>query len=195
MVAGDEGGAWRIVEDAMASGMDPASVHLRLLTPALASIGARWATGEIRVADEHRASAVAGRLVARLGPRLRPRGPRRGSVVVGAVTGDRHALPCAIAADLLRGAGFDAVDLGADVPAESFAQAAVEAHRLKAVVVSMATETEPGALRRVCDVLQAAAAVPVFVGGAASDPAIAAAAGASRHVDLDDLVAHVLALD
>ena len=139
MVAGDEPGAWRIIEDTLASGTDPASVHLRLLVPALASIGDRWAQGELRVGDEHRASAVAARIVARLGPRLQPRGPRRGTVVVGAVTGDRHALPTAIAADLLRGAGFDVVDLGADVPAESFVQAASEAHRLQAVVVSVAT--------------------------------------------------------
>ena len=99
MLAGDEAGAWRIVEDALAAGTEPATIHLRLLVPALADIGERWASGELRVADEHRASVVAGRLVGRLGPRLRTRGARRGSVVVGAVAGDTHALPTAIAAD------------------------------------------------------------------------------------------------
>jgi MerR family transcriptional regulator, light-induced transcriptional regulator len=69
ILAGDEPGAWRIVEDALASGAEPATVLLRLLVPSLASVGERWARGEIRVADEHRASAVAGRLI---GPACSP---------------------------------------------------------------------------------------------------------------------------
>lgn len=194
MVAGDEGGAWRIVEDALASGSDPADVHLHLLVPALAAIGQRWSNGEIQVADEHRASAVASRLVARLGPRMRPRGPRRGSVVVGAVTGDRHALPSAIAADLLRGAGFEVVDLGADVPAESFAQAAAEAPRLRAVVVSVAALPDPSRLAAVGDAVRAVGPVPVLAGGPACGPAVAAAAGMDARVDLDGLVKAVSAL-
>ena len=193
MLAGDEAGAWRIVEDAMASGMAPADVHLRLLVPALADIGEGWARGELRVADEHRASAVAGRLVGRLGPTMSRRGGRRGAVVVGAVTGDAHALPTAIAADLLRGARFDVVDLGADVPVESFVQAAVEAVRLRAVVVSVAVLPHPRRLSAICRAVRAEVGVPVLVGGPACDPAAAERAGADAQVALDRLAEEVLA--
>lgn len=193
MLAGDEAGAWRIVEDALAAGTSPATVHLRLLVPALSDIGERWARDELRVADEHRASVVAGRLIGRLGPQLRTRGARRGTVVVGAVTGDTHALPTAIAADLLRGARFEVVDLGADVPLESFVQAAAEADRLLAVVVSVATLPDPERLSAICTAVHAAADVAVLVGGPACDAATAEEAGADAHVDLDGLVDAVAA--
>ena len=193
MLAGDEAGAWRIVEDALAAGTEPATVHLRLLAPALSEIGDRWARGELRVADEHRASVVAGRLIGRLGPQLRTRGARRGTVVVGAVTGDMHALPTAIAADLLRGARFEVVDLGADVPVESFVQAAAEADRLLAVVVSVASLPDPERLAAICTAINAAADVAVLIGGPACDAATAEAAGADAHIDLDGLVEEVAA--
>jgi excisionase family DNA binding protein len=193
MLAGDEGGSWQIVEDSLASGMAPSDVHLRLLVPALADIGARWARGELRVADEHRATVVAGRLVGRLGPQLRTRGARRGTVVVGAVTGDAHGLPTAIAADLLRGAGFEVIDLGANVPVESFVEAVTEAVRLRAVVVSVAALPEPERLGAICRAVRAAAEVPVLVGGPACDPVTAARAEADAHVELEDLASEVLA--
>jgi excisionase family DNA binding protein len=191
ILAGDEPGAWRIVEDNLASGAEPAAVLLRLVVPALASVGDRWSRGDIRIADEHRASAVAGRLIARLGPLLRPRGPRRGTVIVGAVTYDRHALPSAIAADLLRGAGYDVVDLGADVPVESYLHATTDAPRLRAVVVSVATLVDPGALATIVETVHTVAPVPVLVGGPACSAAVASRAGADAHVALDDLVEQV----
>lgn len=193
MLAGDEAGAWRIVEDALVSGMGAADVHLRLLVPALADIGERWARGELRVADEHRASVVAGRLVGRLGPHLRTRGARRGTVVVGAVTGDTHALPTAIAADLLRGARFEVVDLGADVPVESFAQAATESVRLRAVVVSVAALPDPSRLAAICGAVRAVVETPVLVGGPACGPGTAERVGADAQVELDHLAEEVVA--
>src|SRR5688572_14305341 len=50
MVAGDEPGAWAVVEAALASGVDPADVHMDLLVPALDLIGDQWATGTLTVA-------------------------------------------------------------------------------------------------------------------------------------------------
>ena len=74
LVAGDEAGAWAVLEGAMSSGMSPEDLYLDMLVPALHSIGHRWSVGELTVADEHRASGVALRLVGRLGPRFARRG-------------------------------------------------------------------------------------------------------------------------
>ena len=51
-------------------------VYLDLLTPALRSVGDRWESGEITVADEHVASAITLRLIGRLGPAVRAEGPQ-----------------------------------------------------------------------------------------------------------------------
>ena len=121
LVAGDEAGAWDVLEASLASGMEPGEVLLDLVGPALRSIGTLWEHGKLSVADEHRASNLAARLISRLGARFARRGQKRGTVIVAAAPGERHGLPVAIAANLLRWRGFDVVELGADTPADSLA--------------------------------------------------------------------------
>ncbi len=150
LVAGDEAGAWAVVEAGLASGMDAADVHLDLLVPALRSIGDGWEAGRLTIADEHRASAVAGRVIGRLGPRFARRGRKRGTVLVGAPANEEHALPSAILSDLLRGAGFEVIDLGADTPAESFAETARGANRLVAVLIAITGSGHERACARRC---------------------------------------------
>ena len=79
LVAGDEPGAWLIVEDALASGTSVQEVYVDILVPALRAIGEQWEEGRLTIAAEHQASAVAGRLVGRLGPKFARRGLPRGT--------------------------------------------------------------------------------------------------------------------
>ena len=168
MVAGDEPGAWGVVEAALASGVEAADVYLDLLVPALELVGDGWAVGELTVADEHRATAIALRLVGRLGPRFARRGRKRGTVVVGAPAGEQHALPSAILADLLRGVGFEVLDMGANTPAASFAETAKEANRLVAIAIVITTPAGGAAVRAAVKAIrQAHLDVPILVGGAA----------------------------
>jgi excisionase family DNA binding protein len=180
MIAGDEAGAWAVVEGALASGSDPADVHLDLLVPALVSVGDGWAAGTISVADEHRAATVAQRLIGRLGPRFARRGRKRGVVVLGAPPGELHSLPTAIVGDLLRGAGFEVLDLGANAPAASFVETTQGTSRLVAVGIVASTTGRDAALRSVVRALRdAGGTTPVLVGGAAvTGPAHARRLGA-----------------
>jgi len=181
MVAGDEAGSWGVIEEAIAYGMSPSTVLVELIGPGLRAIGDGWAAGELAVADEHRAVTVAQRLVGRLGPRFARRGRKRGTVVLGSVAGDEHALPSAMVADVLRGGGFDAVDLGANTPPESFAATAADTTRLVAVLVGATVPGADRALRRAVRAVRAAGvAAPILVGGAAiSGDAHARALGAT----------------
>src|SRR5688572_17826902 len=168
MVAGDEAGAWALLDAMLGSGTDPLELYLDILVPALRAVGDGWARGELSVADEHRAAAVAQRLVGRLGPRFARRGRKRGTVVVGAPRGEPHGLPCAIVADLLRGAGFEVLDMGADSPAESFVDSVQRANRLVAVLIGVTSRRHDAAVRETTQALQAAGIlVPILVGGAA----------------------------
>jgi len=172
IVAGDETGAWRVIEDALASGATPEEVVLELLMPALTAVGAWWAEGVFSVADEHQASATAIRLVARLGPLFLRRGRRRGTVIVGAPGGERHAIPVAVVADLLRGSGFDVLELGADTPAVSFGDAVARVGstpRPLAVLIGVTVASARDAVREaVAAVARVDPEVPVLVGGAAT---------------------------
>ncbi len=168
MVAGDEAGAWGIVESALVSGVEPSELYLDVLMPALRAIGDGWAAGELTVADEHRASAIAQRLVGRVGPRFARRGRKRGTVVVGASPGDLHGLPCAVVADLLRGAGFEVLDLGANTPAVSFVESSRSASRLVAVVIGATTLEKDSSVKAAVRALRRGGiTAPILVGGAA----------------------------
>ncbi|HEY7137329.1 MAG TPA: B12-binding domain-containing protein [Acidimicrobiia bacterium] len=168
LLAGDEPGAWGVVESALTSGSQPPDFYLGALAPALREVGDRWADGTITVAEEHRASAVASRLVGRLGPRFVRRGRRRGTIVLGAAPGDEHALPTAILADLLRGEGYAVIDHGANTPLDSFVSAARAADALVAVGVSVGSGGNERSVRAVVRAVHRAVPdVPVLVGGPA----------------------------
>lgn len=168
MTAGDEAGAWRVIDEALASGMDVTGVYLDLLVPVLRGVGEAWAAGTVSVVGEHLASAVAQRIIGRLGPRFARPGRKRGTVVLGGPAGERHSLPGAIIADLLRGQGFDVIDLGANTPPDSFAEAAQQAPRLVAVVIGVTAPGLDDDVRAAAAALAAGpASAPVLVGGAA----------------------------
>ncbi len=183
LVAGDERGSWGVVEAALASGLTPVDVYEDVLQPVMTDIGDAWALGHLDVADEHRASAVAARIVGRLGPRFARRGRSRGTVVTATPAGDLHGLGLAVVADLLRGARFEVVDLGPNTPPESLARAVAEANRLVAVAIS-AHNPDGGddVLAAVAASRRAAGGALVVVGGPAIDgPDHAAALGADGY--------------
>jgi 5-methyltetrahydrofolate--homocysteine methyltransferase len=53
--------------------------------------------------------------------------PPAGKVVLGTVSGDLHDIGKNLVGVMLQGAGFEVIDLGTDVPAEQFVNAALEA--------------------------------------------------------------------
>ena len=174
MVAGDERGSWLVIEAAMVSGLAPERVYLEVLAPALSEIGEAWRHGEATIAEEHRASAVAHRLIGRLGARFATRGRPRGRVVLGAPPGERHRLPIAMVADILRAAGFDVIDLGSDVPVESFVEAVRDARPLVlGISVVGAAALRPAA--EVAAAVKASSGTPVLFGGTAVEDAAHAA--------------------
>ncbi len=171
LVAGDEAAAWAILEPVLQKNKDPEFVHVELIGPAMADIGELWAAGDLTIADEHRATSVARRLVGRSTPWFRGPGRRRGLVVVGAPASDLHSLPTALFADLVRAKGPDAIDLGAQTPAQTFVDIVAQRSSDLVVVVVVLVVTHDQSLdeaRAVTSLLAASdLAVPVLVGGRA----------------------------
>ena len=190
LVAGDEAGAWSILEEALMGGADPVGLHVDLLAGALGEIGERWAADELPIADEHRATALATRLVGRLGPRFVRRGRRRGTVVLAAAPDDHHALPVAIAADVVRAARYAVVDLGGAVPADQLAHAVAGTDALVAVgICTSVAGGEADVAAQVAAVREISATVPILLGGSAANPDVAEWVGADGYgVDARHLV-------
>lgn len=181
LVAGDEAGAWTILEDAQVAGVELSALYVDLLAPALAEVGDRWEAGTLGVGGEHRATAVALRLIGRLSPRFARRGRRHGSVVVGAPSGERHGIPVAMVADLLRAAGYEVVDLGPDVPPAAFVDAVGQeraAGRSSVVLVGVTVAEHLDAAREAVTAARAAGATVLAGGAAVPDARHAADLGA-----------------
>ena len=167
MVGGDEAGAWGIVDNALTSTLDPHEVYLELLAPALERIGTDWEAGRLSsptsTARRWSPDASSG-----ASARDSRRGRKRGAVVVAAPSGESHALPGAMLSDLLRGAGFEVVDLGADTPAASIVDSAQHATRLVAVLIGATSPGLDESVRTSVAALRAAGIqTPVLLGGAA----------------------------
>jgi len=114
---GDERTATEVVSRLHAQGESTLDVLSRVVVPAMAGIGDRWAAGELSVAHEHRASEVVSRLLVGIDQR-RPGRPR-GTVVVTAPPGEHHGLPVDMAAAVLREDGWNVELLGRDMPADA----------------------------------------------------------------------------
>ena len=84
ILAPDDAGAWAVIEAALAGGVTPADVYMKVFTPAVRRIGDLGVEGEVARAEEHAASPGTPRVVAGLAPRLVGRGVRGGPVGLGA---------------------------------------------------------------------------------------------------------------
>ncbi|NQT79456.1 MAG: corrinoid protein [Candidatus Aminicenantes bacterium] len=91
-----------------------------------------------------------------------------GKVVIGTVKGDLHDIGKNIVAMLLKGAGFEVIDLGADVPKEKFLEY-VKKERADIVGMSALLTTTMVSMKETIDTLKSAGLrdnVKVIIGGA-----------------------------
>ncbi len=159
---GDETVAFKIARELVSNGTSITQLIEEVIVPPLVDIGARWHAGEIGIYVEHRASAIVERLIGEFSPN--PRGRRRGTVVVAALTGDRHSLPTGMATAALREDGWTVEHLGADIPVEEVISF-VDGHDIDLVVLSA---TGAGADERATDArrrIEGDTRVPTLVGG------------------------------
>ena len=99
--------------------------------------------------------------------------------MLGAPSGDRHGLATALVADPLRGRGFAVADLGADTPAQSFAEVVEGDDRARAVGIVVTMPVDDDQVASAIAAVHSARPVPVLLGGRTiRDAAHASALGA-----------------
>ena len=123
--------------------------------------------------------------------------PMAGRVVIGTVRGDLHDIGKNLVGILLRGAGFDVIDLGTDVRPERFVDAAQEQGAAVIGLSALLTTTMP-VMKEVVGLVRARgldARVKVIVGGAPVSEAWAREIGADGYgYDAANAVERVRAL-
>lgn len=121
LLEGDDRAARSDVQKVISDGATAGNVYIHLITPALHRIGTAWESGDICVAEEHRASQICVTIVAQLSDMFRRGGATRGTAVTLTPPDEQHALASAMTADFLRAAGYTVHHLGAGVPAPDLA--------------------------------------------------------------------------
>ncbi len=194
--SGEGAAAERVIDDALSAGMAPEAVQSRVIAPAMVQIGDMWETAVISVADEHLASALSHRALLRLfevisARRVRPRSRER--VLLAAVQGQQHVLGLRMIADVLEGAGFDVLYLGADVPVDSL-RASVLRHRPEVVGLAYGMAGDPGCLMDSLRAIDECAPETRFIVGGRAVPAALQTAGGPYVKDSLEVVGVVDAL-
>jgi len=123
--------------------------------------------------------------------------PTAGRVVLGTVQGDLHDIGKNLVGIMLKGAGFEVIDLGNDVPAERFVDTAVERGASVIGLSALLTTTMP-AMKDVVELVRArglGGQLKVIVGGAPVSAAWAREIGAdAQGYDAANAVERVRAL-
>ncbi len=127
IVEGDEETAQAKCEEALTAGTPALDVLNQAIVPGIEEAGRLWTNNKYFLPD---VILSAGAFKAALGvvqPKLGATSERsRGRVVLGVVAGDMHDLGKTLVTAMLTGGGFEVVDLGVDVPVQTFVDKAVE---------------------------------------------------------------------
>ena len=169
---------------AVAAAVEAASVgrvpverlYCAVLVPLLEGVGARWHTGEMRVGEEHLASAAIRAVIEAVRPQVRA----AHDAVVAAHPGEAarralfacppeewHVLSLRMLADRFKMEGWESYYLGADVPVSEIVDAA-RSLKVDLVVLTAATRYERLSVRDlVADLRTRLAGIRLLVGGPA----------------------------
>jgi len=171
------------VGQALAQGGAARDILGRALIPAMEVVGEKFRTRAFFLPDVLLAARAMNAGLEVLKPHLEGAGvPSRGTVVIGTVEGDLHDIGKNLVGIMLRGSGYEVVDLGNNVTPDAF----VDAARSRAAAVvgmsALLTTTMPG-MGRVIAALRAAGldGVKTMVGGAAVSEAFAREIGADAY--------------
>ena len=183
---------------ALAAGVAPGEILREGLLAGMAVVGEEFGRREIFLPDVLLAARAMQAGMEILRPHLaRDGAPEAGRVVLGTVQGDLHDIGKNLVGILLRGAGFEVIDLGTDVSAARFLEAAESSGARVIGLSALLTTTMPRMAEVVSLVRQRglASQVKVIVGGAPVTQAYADEIGADGWgFDAESAVRRVKAL-
>ena len=171
------------VEQALSSGENPADV-LNAMVTAMGEVGRLFEEGEYFVPEMLIAARAMKTGMDILKPQLVDADIQpAGTIIAGTVKGDLHDIGKNLVCMMLEGAGFHVIDLGTDVPAETFISA-VKEHQPDFVAMSALLTTTMPNMQTTIEAMKEAGVrdqVKVMIGGAPITDAYAEKIGADGY--------------
>jgi len=170
-----------LVEQGIAENISANEMLNNGLVAGMNSIGIKFRNKEVFVPDVLMAARAMKAGLAILKPvLLRDKVESKGKIVLGTVKGDLHDIGKNIVCYMFQGAGFDVIDVGIDVPKETFIETA-KAEGAQIIALSSLLTTTMGYMKEVMTAFSASdlnGTVKVIVGGAPVTQAYANEIGA-----------------
>lgn len=159
----------QLVQQALDEGVTPQKILDEGLLAGMGVIGGKFKANEVFVPEVLVAARAMNRGVELLKPRLAAEGVEaKGRAVIGTVKGDLHDIGKNLVKMMMEGKGIEVIDLGVDVPAERFLEAAKESGA-SLICCSALLTTTMGEMKNVVELVKAsdiADKVTIMVGGA-----------------------------
>ncbi len=173
-----------LVQEALDQGIDPKEILNDGLLAGMMVVGGKFKRNEVFVPEVLVAARAMNAGITLLEPKLVEVGNEPvGKAVVGTVKGDLHDIGKNLVVMMLKGAGFDVVDLGTDVEADVFIERAEEENADIICMSALLTTTMPY-MQTVIDALQEKGLREkyiVMIGGAPVNDAFAKQIGADYY--------------
>jgi len=151
---GDDTGVPPLVRQALAEGIVPKTILDDGLIAGMNTVGEKFRVHDIFLPDVLLAAKAMYAGMEVLKPLLIREGiSSRGRVVIGSVQGDLHDIGKNLVGIMLKGAGFEVIDLGNDVAAEKFV-AAAKSHDARVIGMSALLTTTMPVMKEVVDLLK-----------------------------------------
>lgn len=115
----DQPAVTELVEEALGMNIDSKTIVINSLTNAMELVGEKFDKGEYLIPDMLASAECVGAAMDILAPHLAKAGVEsKGKFVLATVAGDLHDIGKNIVAIMLKGAGFEVIDLGNDIAAD-----------------------------------------------------------------------------
>ncbi|MBQ2676247.1 MAG: corrinoid protein [Clostridia bacterium] len=175
-----------LVEQALSEGIAAKDILEQGLLDGMNIIGIKFKNSEVYVPEVLIAARAMNAGTEILKPKLQSEGVKAsGKVVLGTVKGDQHDIGKNLVRMMMEGQGLEVVDLGVDVDAEKFVDAAIE-NKANIIACSALLTTTMDEMKRVVEVCQAKGIrddVKIMIGGAPVTEAYCNAIGADSYTD------------
>lgn len=155
------------VRQAIDQGADPVDILQKGLLSGMEVLGVLFRDDEVFIPEVLFAAKMVNQSMELLQPLLVGEGAAlRGKILLGTVQGDLHDIGKHLVGIMLEGSGWEVIDLGMDVSAESFVEAAKE-HGVSLVGLSALLTTTMGEMSKVIEAFRTADMdTKIIVGGA-----------------------------
>jgi methanogenic corrinoid protein MtbC1 len=160
-------GADELTKQALTEGIDPSRILNEGMVIGMEKVGKKFSENKVFVPQMLMSAKAMSTAMQHIKPYfLTGTVKRKGTVIIGTVSGDLHDIGKNLVGMMIEGAGWEVIDLGVDVNAEKFVAALKDKPGSSIGLSALLTTTMVNMERIVLEIRKAASGTKILIGGA-----------------------------